>query len=79
MQKKGFPIRHRTAKPSKHLVRRHGPIVGEAFLRLISLETGSMDAFVPARKLYEKYGFEECGPFGDYGLDPYSVFMTKVL
>lgn len=45
----------------------------------ISLETGSMDAFVPARKLYAKYGFEECGPFGDYILDPYSVFMEKVL
>lgn len=45
----------------------------------ISLETGSMDAFVPARKLYEKHGFVECGPFGDYGLDPYSMFMRKEL
>lgn len=45
----------------------------------ISLETGSMDAFLPARKLYGKYGFEECGPFGDYVLDPNSLFMTKTL
>ncbi|MEJ8306082.1 GNAT family N-acetyltransferase [Saccharibacillus sacchari] len=45
----------------------------------ISLETGSMDAFLPARKLYEKYGFEECGPFGDYGLDENSLFMVKYL
>lgn len=45
----------------------------------ISLETGSMEAFVPARKLYEKHGFTECGPFGDYELDPYSLFMTKLL
>ncbi|MDO3413041.1 GNAT family N-acetyltransferase [Saccharibacillus sp. CPCC 101409] len=45
----------------------------------ISLETGSMDAFLPARKLYEKHGFAECGPFGDYALDPYSAFMTKEL
>jgi len=45
----------------------------------ISLETGSMDAFVPARKLYEKYGFEECGPFGDYVPDANSLFMTKEL
>ncbi|GGN97629.1 GNAT family N-acetyltransferase [Saccharibacillus kuerlensis] len=45
----------------------------------ISLETGSMDAFLPARKLYEKHGFVECGPFGDYVLDPYSLFMTKEL
>ncbi|NGZ75229.1 GNAT family N-acetyltransferase [Saccharibacillus alkalitolerans] len=45
----------------------------------ISLETGSMDAFVPARTLYEKHGFAECGPFGDYALDPNSMFMTKEL
>jgi putative acetyltransferase len=45
----------------------------------LSLETGSVDEFIPARKLYEKYGFEECGPFADYTLDPLSTFMTKVL
>lgn len=45
----------------------------------ISLETGSQDFFVPARMLYAKYGFVECGPFGDYALDPLSVFMTKEL
>ena len=45
----------------------------------ISLETGSMDAFAPAWKLYEKHGFTECGPFGDYALDPYSMFMGKEL
>jgi putative acetyltransferase len=39
------------------------------------LETGSMDAFIPARKLYQTYGFRECGPFGDYAEDPSSVFM----
>lgn len=39
------------------------------------LETGSMDAFIPARKLYEAYGFTYCGPFGDYVDDPHSVFM----
>jgi len=45
----------------------------------ISLETGSMDAFAPAWKLYEKHGFTECGPFGDYALDPYSMFMERGL
>jgi putative acetyltransferase len=40
------------------------------------LETGEVDAFKPAQKLYESFGFEYCGPFGDYALDPYSVFMT---
>lgn len=39
------------------------------------LETGSMDAFIPARRLYEAYGFKACGPFGDYAEDPNSVFM----
>lgn len=39
------------------------------------LETGSMDAFIPARRLYESYGFYYCGPFGDYAEDPNSVFM----
>ena len=42
----------------------------------LSLETGSMAAFVPAQRLYESFGFSACGPFGDYALDPNSVFMT---
>ncbi|MFB5763964.1 GNAT family N-acetyltransferase [Paenibacillus medicaginis] len=45
----------------------------------ISLETGSMEAFAPARRLYESFGFEYCGPFADYIEDPNSVFMTKAL
>ena len=47
--------------------------------RRVSLETGSQDFFRPARTLYAKYGFVECGPFGDYVLDPNSVFMTLEL
>jgi putative acetyltransferase len=45
----------------------------------ISLETGSAEFFRPARSLYEKYGFDYCEPFGDYTLDPHSVFMTRTL
>ena len=45
----------------------------------LSLETGSMDAFYPARELYESFGFSYCPPFGDYLPDPNSVFLTKVL
>jgi putative acetyltransferase len=44
--------------------------------RRLSLETGSMDVFEPARELYRRFGFELCGPFADYVEDPYSVFMT---
>jgi putative acetyltransferase len=42
----------------------------------LSLETGTMDFFKPAHNLYEKYGFKDCAPFGDYSEDPYSKFMT---
>jgi len=45
----------------------------------LSLETGSMQAFEPAQKLYESFGFTYCPPFGDYVEDPNSVFMTRVL
>ena len=47
--------------------------------RRLSLETGSLPPFVPARTLYESFGFAYCGPFADYVEDPNSVFMTKVL
>lgn len=57
-------------------------ILGEARRRgytALWLETGSMDAFIPARRLYEAYGFTYCGPFGDYVDDPNSVYMTLAL
>lgn len=44
----------------------------------VSLETGSMDFFAPARALYRRAGFENCAPFGTYIEDPNSVFMTRV-
>ncbi len=59
-----------------------GHIISEAtrmgFTQL-SLETGSAEFFRPARQLYEKFGFGYCEPFGDYQLDPHSVFMTRTL
>ena len=45
----------------------------------IDLETGSMDAFAPARALYRRFGFEECPPFGAYLEDPLSTFMTRAV
>ena len=47
--------------------------------RRLSLETGSMEAFAPARDLYCRFGFEICGPFASYIEDPYSVYMTRQL
>lgn len=45
--------------------------------RRLSLETGSMPAFEPARRLYAHFGFRPCGPFAGYVEDPYSLFMTR--
>ena len=74
-----------TAEPAR------GRGVGSAMLRHIveaargrgmsrlSLETGSWPYFAPARAMYARAGFVECGPFGDYREDPNSVFMTREL
>jgi len=48
------------------------------YLRL-SLETGSMEVYEPARRLYADFGFEICEPFGDYLPDPNSTFMSREL
>lgn len=45
----------------------------------LSLETGSMEAFKPAQRLYESFGFTFCAPFADYRDDPNSVYMTLEL
>jgi len=47
--------------------------------QIISLETGSMPYFEPARRLYEKFGFDYCQPFANYAEDPNSVFMSLQL
>jgi putative acetyltransferase len=44
--------------------------------RRVSLETGTMDAYAPARALYAKVGFVACEPFGDYTVNPHSTCMT---
>jgi putative acetyltransferase len=48
------------------------------FARL-SLETGTDEFFRPARKLYEKFGFDYCEPFADYRPGPHNTFMTRTL
>jgi putative acetyltransferase len=52
--------------------------VAMGFVR-ISLETGSAPFFEPARRLYEKFGFQYCQPFSNYIDDPNSTFMEKIL
>ena len=48
-------------------------------IRRLSLETGSTVPFAAALRLYASEGFVNCGPFADYTLDPFSVFMSKLL
>jgi putative acetyltransferase len=45
----------------------------------VRLETGSMEGFAPARRLYARFGFVMCGPFADYVEDPNSAFMTRAI
>lgn len=47
--------------------------------KIISLETGTHEAFIPAVEMYKKYGFIECDPFGEYSPDPHSLFFSKKL
>jgi putative acetyltransferase len=48
-------------------------------LKRVSLETGTQDYFAAAHRLYLRHGFIDCGPFGDYTLDPHSRYLTIAL
>jgi putative acetyltransferase len=48
-------------------------------VRRISLETGSMEFFAPARAMYTAAGFEPCGPFGSYVEDHHSIYLSRLL
>ena len=57
-------------------------VIGEARRRgyaRLSLETGNAEAFEPARRLYQRFGFVECPPFADYADHWFSVCMTMEL
>lgn len=45
----------------------------------LSIETGNMPAFAPARRLYAGAGFVECEPFGPYAASTTSTCMTLEL
>jgi putative acetyltransferase len=45
-------------------------------VRRVSIETGTMAAFAPARALYARAGFAPCEPFGSYTYSPNSICMT---
>ncbi|HJS97294.1 MAG TPA: GNAT family N-acetyltransferase [Solirubrobacteraceae bacterium] len=54
-------------------------VAREAGCTRVSLETGSMVEFAPARALYASAGFEPCEPFGHYRASPNSTYMTLYL
>lgn len=58
-----------------HLVR----VAAERGHGRVSLETGTMEAFGPARALYAQVGFAPCPPFAEYTANPYSMCMALVL
>lgn len=45
----------------------------------LSLETGSTEQFAAANRLYEREGFDRCGPFGGYADTPFTRFFTKLI
>ena len=45
----------------------------------VSLETGTNEAFWPARELYKSLGYQSCEAFGDYVLSEDNTCMTKLI
>ena len=43
----------------------------------LSLETGNSIMFAAANRLYQREGFEHCGPFGDYRPTDFTTFYTR--
>lgn len=70
------PSAHRRRGVGRAILAHIIEVAKERNYKRLSLETGSEDAFKPAQKLYESFGFMFCGPFGDYKEDPNSVYMT---
>jgi len=67
---------HRGKGVAAHLVTHMLSVARSRSYARLSLETGSMVEFEPARALYARFGFADCPPFGSYIKDPNSVFMT---
>ena len=70
------PIAQRRKGAGRAILAHIIAVAQERSYERLSLETGSAEEFLPARMLYESFGFTYCGPFDDYEEDPHSVFMT---
>jgi putative acetyltransferase len=71
--------RHKRKGVAAGMLRHILEVAAQRGYRRLSLETGSQPHFAPARSLYASFGFQCCGPFGDYVEDPNSHFMTRDL
>ncbi len=62
---------------SKKLMRGIEDGAGKLHFKIARLETGIYQP--EALSLYRALGYVECAPFGNYKLDPLSIFMEKTL
>jgi putative acetyltransferase len=69
------PAKLRSRGAGRAILRKIVETARERGYRLLSLETGTHQAFWPAQQLYRSEGFEESGPFAGYKKDPHSMFM----
>ena len=84
-------VHHAELKSMHTLAKSRGSGVGRAMVAHIedfargsgiermSLETGTNEAFKPARELYKSLGYESCEAFGDYVLSDDNTCMTKLI
>ena len=82
---------HAELKSMHTLAKSRGSGVGKAMVAYIedfarssgikrmSLETGTNEAFRPARQLYKSLGYQSCEAFGDYVLSEVNTCMTKLI
>jgi len=82
---------HAELKSMHTLAKSRGSGVGKAMVAYIedfarssgiermSLETGTNEAFRPARQLYKSLGYQSCDAFGDYVLSEDNTCMTKLI
>jgi putative acetyltransferase len=72
--------RHRGKGVGARLVTHMLDVARARGYRRVSLETGTADAFAPARALYGRFGFTVCPAFAQYrDDDPHSLCMTLSL
>jgi putative acetyltransferase len=84
-------VDHAELKSMHTLAKSRGSGVGKAMvahieefarssgIKRISLETGTNEAFKPARELYKSLGYQSCEAFGEYVLSEDNMCMTKLI